>query len=166
MFIYLSGAIEYAPLGGTSWRTAITPALEASGHEVYDPALDDEKNLTDEEVRNFRTWKTTDLPRFQETMRQIINYDLDIIEERADAVLAYWDEYATRGAGSHGELTLARRRSIPVYLVLGMPVEQVSGWILGCATEIFSNFAEAEQFFRSQHRELAGAAVAQVGLAQ
>lgn len=163
MLIYLSGAIEYAPLGGMSWRRAITPALEACGHQIYDPALDAEKDLTDYEVRNFRSWKTADLPRFQQTIRKIIAYDLDIVEQQADAVLAYWDEFATKGAGSHGELTVAHRRGIPVYLVLGMPLEQVSGWILGCATEVFSSFAEAEEFFQNHRGDLVIAATAAIG---
>lgn len=152
MLIYLSGAIEYSPDHGRAWRAAITPVLRACGHEVYDPALDEKKNLTDDELRNFRAWKRTDLPRFRATIQKIIAYDLDLIEQRSDAVFAYWDEYAAQGAGSHGELTLAHRRGIPVYLVLGMPAEKISGWILGCATEIFNSFAEAEEFFRTSSR--------------
>jgi hypothetical protein len=149
MLIYLSGAIEYAPDGGTAWREAITPVFHACGHEVYDPSRDLKKNLTDDEILNFRAWKSADLARFQGVIRKIITYDLDLIERRVDAVFAYWDEYATRGAGSHGELTLAHRRGIPVYLVLGMPLERVSGWILGCATHVFHSFAEAQEFFQA-----------------
>src|SRR5579884_4203324 len=142
MFIYLSGAIEYAPAGGAGWRAEITPVLQACGHEVYDPALDVKKNLSDEELLHFRGWKAADLPRFQQAIRKIIAYDLDLIEQRTDVVLAYWDEYAMRGAGTHAELSVAYRCGIPVYLVLGMPVEKVSGWILGCATRVFSSFAQ------------------------
>jgi hypothetical protein len=150
MLIYLSGAIEYAPDGGRAWRAAITPALNSCGYEVYDPALDAQKKLTQEELLNFRKWKSSDLERFQRALGKIIDYDLDLIENQADAVLAYWDEYATRGAGTHGEITLAYRWGIPVYLVLGMPLENVSGWILGCAARVFRNLAEAESFFRSE----------------
>ncbi|MBV8206842.1 MAG: hypothetical protein JO041_08610 [Acidobacteria bacterium] len=149
MLIYLSGAIEYAPDGGAQWRTAITPALEQCGHTVYNPAIEFRKNLTEEESAGFRSWKQTDLLRFQRAIRKIIDHDLNLVESEAGAVLAYWDEYATRGAGSHGELTLAYRRGIPVYLVLGMPLERVSGWILGCATHVFCTFGEAEAFFRA-----------------
>jgi hypothetical protein len=35
---------------------------------------------------------------------------------------------------------------VPVYLVTGRPVEQISGWILGCATEIFGSFDDLEQY--------------------
>jgi hypothetical protein len=146
MLVYLSGAIEYAPDHGKTWRAALTPFLLSLGHEVYDPAMDEKKNLTDVEMREFRSWKRNDLPRFQATLRKIIAYDLDWIEQRADCVVAFWDEHAQRGAGSQAEVTLAHRRGIPVYLVAGVPVEQVSGWILGCSTEVFTGFDQLHAF--------------------
>lgn len=146
MLAYLSGSIEYSADYGKSWRAEITPFVRELGHEVYDPALDEKKNLDDAEVREFRRWKTTDLPRFQKTIRKIIAWDLEWIEEKTDYVVCYWDEAAARGAGTQGELTLAHRRGIPVYLVLGMPLEKVSGWILGCASEVFADFSQLKEF--------------------
>ncbi|HZE25358.1 MAG TPA: hypothetical protein VE054_15285, partial [Blattabacteriaceae bacterium] len=78
-----------------------------------------------------------------QTIQKIIAYDLDLIEHRCDAIVCYWDQYAGRGAGTQGELTFAHRMGIPVYLICGVPVEHISGWLLGCATEIFTSF---EQF--------------------
>lgn len=150
MFVYLCGAIEYSPDFGRAWRADITPFLVQLGHEVYDPALDEKKDLTDEERENFRGWKATDLNRFQQTIRKIIRYDLDIIEQKTEFVVAYWDEHAGRGAGSQGELTIAHRRGIPVYLVAGMPVTKISGWLLGCATEVFADFDELKAFLAMQ----------------
>ena len=146
MVIYLSGAIEHAPDYGRAWRTQLAPRLSALGHEVYDPAADEQKNLTDEEVRNFRRWKRDDLDRFRRTVRKIIEWDMDWIERRADGVICYWDEHCSKGAGTQAELTAAYRRGVPVYLVAGMPVEKISGWILACATEIFRSFDELEIF--------------------
>ena len=74
MLAYLSGSIEYAPDNGKSWRAEITPFLRGLGHDVYDPAADEQKNLSDDEVRNFRSWKSRDLPRFQCTVRKIIAF--------------------------------------------------------------------------------------------
>jgi nucleoside 2-deoxyribosyltransferase len=150
MFFYLAGSIEYSPDLGKGWRARIKPALKALGHEVYDPAEDELKNLTETEVREFRSWKATDLGRFRQTVKKIIAYDLDLIEQRCDAIVCYWDEYAGRGAGTQGELTFAHRMGIPVYLVCGMPVEQISGWLLGCATEVFAGFTEFQEFLCSQ----------------
>jgi len=151
MLAYLSGSIEYSPDYGKSWRAEITPFVRELGHDVYDPALDEKKNLDDLEVREFRKWKTSDLARFQTTIRKIIAWDLDWIEHKSDYVICYWDEAAGRGAGTQGELTLAHRMSVPVYLVLGMPLERVSGWILGCASEVFTDFEELRLFLAEKY---------------
>ncbi len=155
MRAYLSGSIEYSPDLGKSWRAQITPFLRALGHEVYDPAADEKKNLTDDEMREFRAWKTTDLPRFQATIRKIIAWDLDWIERRSNYVICYWDAAAARGAGTQGELTFAHRARIPVYLVLGMPVGEVSGWILGCASHVFESFEQLQSFLRIRYAKSA-----------
>jgi hypothetical protein len=151
MLAYLSGSIEYSPDHGKTWRAALTPFLRSLGHEVYDPAEDEKKSLTEVEQREFRAWKHSDLPRFQQTIRKIIAYDLDWIEHRADYIVAYWDEYVSRGAGSQAELSLAHRRGIPVYLVTELPLGNVSGWILGCASEVFSSFEDLRQFMTKQY---------------
>jgi nucleoside 2-deoxyribosyltransferase len=145
MLAYLSGSIEYSPDFGKSWRMEITPFLRELGHDVYDPARDEKKNLEETEVREFRKWKTTDLPRFQQTVRKIIEWDLDWIE-KSDYLVCFWDDAAGRGAGTQGELTFAHRYGIPVYVVLGMPLAQVSGWILGCASEVFEDFEQLQLF--------------------
>ncbi len=162
MLAYLSGSIEYAFDLGVGWRAELTPFLRALGHEVYDPAADIRKNLTDEEVRDFRGWKATDLQRFQTTVRKIIAWDLDWIEQRSDYVVCFFDEAAQRGAGTQGELTFAHRAGVPVYLVLGMPREQVSGWILGCATEVFESFEQLRSFLSAK---AAGHKLSAIGLA-
>ncbi|MGI9101003.1 MAG: hypothetical protein ACR2IF_01040 [Terriglobales bacterium] len=149
MLAYLSGSIEYSPDFGKSWRAEITPFLRDLGHQVYDPAADEQKNLSDEEVRDFRSWKVADLPRFQETIRKIIAWDLNYIG-RSDYLVCYWDAAAARGAGTQGELTFAHRAGIPVYLVAGMPVGDISGWILGCATAVFENFDDLRSHLRAQ----------------
>jgi hypothetical protein len=151
MLIYLCGAIEYSPDHGKAWRAEVTRFLHEFGHDVYDPALDEKKDLTDLEVRDFRDWKETDLPRFQQTIRKIIQYDLDWVEDRCDALVAYWDEHAGKGAGTQGELTAAYRRGVPIYLVTELPVAQVSGWVLGCASHVFSSFAELQEFLARKH---------------
>jgi hypothetical protein len=150
MLAYLSGSIEYSVDYGKSWRAKITPFLHELGHDVYDPALDEKKNLEDDEVRAFRLWKRTDLPRFQQTIRKIIAWDLDWIEQKSDYIICYWDAAAARGAGTQGELTFAHRLGVPVYLVLGMPQEQISGWILGCASEVFRSFEELQEFLAAK----------------
>ncbi len=149
MLFYLAGSIEYSPDLGKGWRAEITPVLRSLGHDVYDPAQDEMKNLSEAEMREFRSWKKTDLPRFQQTIRKIIAYDLDLIQRDCDAIVCFWDQYAGRGAGTQGELTFAHRMGIPVYLICAIPTEDVSGWLLGCATEVFTGFEEFRRFLCS-----------------
>lgn len=150
MLFYLAGSIEYSPDLGKGWRAEITPLLQSLGHEVYDPALDELKNLTADEVAQFRSWKSSNLDRFRQTIRKIIAYDLDLIEHRCDALVCFWDQYAGRGAGTQGELTFAHRLGMPIYMICDVPVEQISGWLLGCATEVFSSIEEFSGFMSSK----------------
>jgi nucleoside 2-deoxyribosyltransferase len=152
MLAYLSGSIEFADDGGKAWRRELTPFLrERLGHRVYDPAEDEKKNLTEEEVAHFRSWKVSDPERFRRTVRKIIDWDLDLIEKQADYVVCYWDRASARGAGTQAELTAAYRKGIPVYLVTEVPIGEVSGWILGCAERVFGGFEELQRFLLQQY---------------
>lgn len=155
MRFYLAGSIEYSPDLGKGWRAEIAPLLKSLGHDVYDPAEDERKNLTEVEAREFRRWKSSDLERFQQTVRKIIAYDLDLIERECDAIVCYWDRHAGRGAGTQGELTFAHRLGIPVYLICGVPVADISGWLLGCASQVFEDLEAFQQFIRRTPAHLA-----------
>ena len=55
MLAYLCGPIEFAEENGRLWRRKLGPFLrEILGHRIYDPAEDEQKNLTPEEVSHFR----------------------------------------------------------------------------------------------------------------
>jgi len=154
MLAYLAGAIEYAPDFGRGWRSEIAPFLrEELGHEVYDPAEDERKSLSEEEQKNLRTWKHSDLGRFQITVRKIIEWDLDVVA-RSDYIICFLDEHALKGGGTSAELTFAHRRGIPVYMVTSLPLPEVSGWILGCCTRIFVSFDELRSYLKN-HRQVA-----------
>ena len=147
--VYLCGAIEHAADGGTLWRREIGRFLqEELGHRVYDPAADEKKDLSGEEIAGFREWKLSAPDRFRIVVRKIIAWDLGWIETRADYLVALWDEAAARGGGTAAEITLAHRLSKPVYLVLGMPRAAASGWILAAATEVFDGFEQLQAFLR------------------
>jgi hypothetical protein len=150
---YLAGAIEYAPDGGLGWREAITPFLHYDlGHQVYDPAKDARKSLTEEESENLRLWKESDFPRFQAAVRKIIEFDLDVIS-RSDYVICCWDEHVTKGGGTAAEVTSAFRLGIPVYLVTSLPVSTISGWILACCAGIFNGFEELKVYLRHTYSQ-------------
>lgn len=150
MLAYLCGPIEFARDGGKLWRRKLTPFLrETLGHRVYDPAEDEKKSLTDEEAAHFREWKTNDLDRFRRVIRKIIAFDLDLIEHQADYVICFWDA-AGKSGGTSAELTVAHRKGIPVYLVTTVPVEEVSGWMLGCSDHVFTSVESLKEFLGSR----------------
>lgn len=151
MRAYLSGAIEHASDGGRGWRRDLSQFLsEEIGHEVYDPASDEKKDLTEEERRNFRRWKGEAPERFREVVRKIIAWDLDRVEKETDYVVALWDQAAARGGGTAAEITLAHRLGKPVFLLLGMPPKEASGWVLAAADRVFANTGELEAFLRER----------------
>ena len=150
MLIYLSGSIEFSEDHGRGWRADLTPFLRSLGHRVYDPAADQKKNLTAKEVANFRAWKTSDPEKFARVVRKIIHWDLDLVEKRAGCVICYWDANAGRGAGTQAEVTAAFRAGKPVYLVTPLAREQISGWILACATRVFPGFGELREFLATE----------------
>jgi nucleoside 2-deoxyribosyltransferase len=151
MLAYLCGPIEFADDGGKLWRRKLAPFLrDQLGHRVYDPAEDERKNLTDHEAAQFRFWKTQDLDRFRRVVRKIIAFDLDLIENKADYLVCYWDTTATPSGGTPAELTFAHRKGIPVYLVTPLPVEQISGWMLGCSDQLFSTIESLKEFLTAR----------------
>jgi hypothetical protein len=150
--VYLSGAIEHAADGGTGWRARLTRFLEDElGHDVYDPATDEKKDLSDEERAGFRAWKRDDPVRFRGVIRKIIAWDLDRVEHASDYLIAYWDRAAAQGGGTAAEITLAHRLGKPVFVVLEMPVAEASGWILGGADEVFSSFEDLRAALRKRY---------------
>jgi hypothetical protein len=147
MLAYLCGPIEFAEDGGRLWRRKLAPFLrDQLGHRVYDPAEDEKKNLTEDEAAHFRGWKTEDLERFRRAIRKIIAFDLDLIEHKADYLICYWQGSGAQSGGTPAELTVAHRKGIPVYLVTPLPVEEVSGWMLGCSDQVFSSIEGLKEF--------------------
>lgn len=147
--VYLAGAIEYAHDGGRAWRREIGAFLrEELKLDVFDPCTNEMDLLTPEEKERFRRWKTEDPERFMATVRKIIDRDLQTLLRETSFIVCYWDEHVMRGAGTAGELTVAYWNGIPVYVVLGIPREQVSSWALGCATKVFDSWDALKDFLR------------------
>lgn len=136
MKAYLAGAIEHAPDKGKAWRADLAEFLQKEfGHESYNPHIEEPKILTPEKREQFRFLKTENLPEFQKIVRKLIRNDIHSILTDIDYVICLWDEHAEKGGGTYGELTFAFFHGIPVYMVTTKPLEQISGWILGCTTE-------------------------------
>jgi nucleoside 2-deoxyribosyltransferase len=147
MLAYLCGPIEFADGGGKLWRRKLAPFLrDQLGHRVYDPAEDEKKNLSDDEMANFREWKKTDVDRFRRTVRKIIHFDLDLIENKADYLICFWADANAQSGGTPAELTVAYRKGIPVYLVTPLAAEEISGWMLACSDQVFASVEDLKAF--------------------
>src|SRR5271167_763881 len=118
MLAYLCGPIDFADESGKLWRWKLAPFLrEQLGHRVYDAPEDAKKNLTEEEINNFKVWQTTDLDRFRRVVRKIISFDMNLIENKVDYVVCVLDEDTVGASGTSAALTVAHRKGIPVYVV-------------------------------------------------
>lgn len=155
MKIYLAGAIEAAPDDGKAWRAEMSQFLANElGWDVFDPSQHEQDFLSDEEKANFRGWKTTDINRFRPVIKKIIDRDLHQLLKKCQGVIVLWDKYVLPGGGTHGELTLSYVHGHPVYMVLGMPIEEVSSWIVGCTTEIFEDFDSLKTYLLEKHSKI------------
>ena len=138
MTAYLSGAMEYSPDQGRGWRQEVSLLLkERLGHEVFNPNEEINQILSDEEELHFREWKENDEEKLKTLMNRIIDRDLRHLTEKSDYVICKWDEYAVKGGGTHGEITVAYYHKIPVFLLSEMPRNRISSWILGCSEKFF-----------------------------
>jgi len=120
------------------------------------PVEDEKKNLSDEESANFRLWKTSNFERYREAVRKIIDFDLDLIENRVDYIVCFWSKQSAMGGGTPAELTAAYRKQIPVYIVTEMPYEDMSGWVLSCADSVFRDFDSLKSFLTSRNQATGG----------
>jgi len=149
--VYLSGGMEYAKNEGIDWRNDIESWIRKTlGHKVFNPNVESEKLLARLLPKgNFRSLKSSDLMTYLKIAKQFVLLDSKEIAKNSDYVICYWDRGAQRGAGTKGELTLARYFHKPVYMVTRIPKVKIPGWVLGCVTEFFSSFEQLKEFLVS-----------------
>lgn len=146
--VYLSGGMEYAENEGRDWRQEMQHWLhDHFACEVFNPNVESDKFFAARHPgTDVRKLKETDIVTYASIVSQLVEIDCKEIAERSDLVICYWDESAQRGAGTKGELTIARHFGKPVYMVTSMPYVEIPGWVLGCTTFIFSSFEELKRF--------------------
>ena len=154
MRVYLSGGMEYATDEGRDWRALMQEWLERElGAEVFNPNLESDRLFgTRHAGVNFRALKHEDPERYRTIAAELVEIDCREIARSSDLVLCYWDASAQRGAGTKGELTIARFTGKPVYMVTRMPFAEIPGWVLGCTTRMFRTFDEVQQVLKAEHR--------------
>ena len=144
--------MEYARREGADWRMELQSWIEEKlGHSVFNPN-DKSKQFLRKHLpgENFRKLKSTNTERFTRIVRRIVSIDSREIAQRSDYLICYWDRSAQRGAGTKGELTLAKYFGKPVYMVTRMNLKNIPGWVLGCTTKIFPSFSDLKKFLQQQ----------------
>lgn len=162
--IYLIGGMEHAENLGANWRAEVGPKLRDMGYDVLDPCEFEPMQLTGLHTKRLPEtletaegkiikpthWHQLKLApkgsaahnRFKKYMQRIIQYDINVVRNKADVMLAYWTDETGRGAGSHHEIGTAYLCGKPVYTVLAGGVDY-PGWLVGCTTEVFDTFEQA-----------------------
>lgn len=150
MRIYLSGGMEYADNEGRDWRSMMHRWLEHElSCEVFNPNTESERYFKSKAPEvDIRSLKAEDVERYRAIIAQLVELDCREIAERSDIVICYWDEAAMRGAGTKGELTIARYFGKPVYMVTSLPQTEIPGWVLACTDRIFPAFDDLKAFLK------------------
>jgi hypothetical protein len=146
--IYLSGGMEYASNEGKDWRSTLQEWLEQELHcSVFNPNLESARFFAAHyPAVNFRLLKKDNPELYKAIASGLVDLDCSEIAERTDLVIVYWDEAAMRGAGTKGELTMAKFFKKPVCMVTTIPREEIPGWVLGCTTELFPSFEALKEY--------------------
>jgi len=146
MIAYLSGAMENAKNEGKDWRMEMTAWLKTNlNHNVIDPIVETNKLVKLHNEPNYRSFKKSDPERFIKFVRECIDNDIDSVINKTDYTICLWNNDVISGGGTHGEVTMGYYFNKPVYLVNQLEDIELSGWIMSCATEIFSSFDELKQ---------------------
>ena len=153
MRVYLSGGMEYAADEGRNWRAELQQWLRVELHcTVVNPNEESERFFsTQYPAVNFRELKHTDIAAYSRIAGELVRNDCREIAGHSDFVVCYWDEAAVRGAGTKGELTIARYFGKPVYVVTTTPGPDIPGWVLGCTSRLFTSFPELKAFLLSEY---------------
>jgi len=150
MIAYLSGAMEFADGEGADWRHDMTIWLEQHlGHTVINPVIESAKLAKKQNAINFRKWKVEDHERYIDFIRKAVDFDIDAVLNKADYLICLWNEGVFKGAGTHGEVTLAYYAGKPIYLVNHVAQGDLSGWIEACKTDMFDNFDQLKSHLLS-----------------
>lgn len=149
-YVYLSGGMEYADNEGRDWRHTLQTWIESElGWTVFNPNHESDRFFqTHYPNVDIRGLKVTDAGRYKNIIERLVEIDCTEIAVRSNIVICYWDESAMRGAGTKGEVTIAKHFGKPVYMVTTVPLQDIPGWVLGCVTKTFSTFEELKGFLR------------------
>ncbi|HET6273050.1 MAG TPA: hypothetical protein VFG32_08715 [Bacteroidota bacterium] len=151
--IYLSGGMEYSADEGRDWRSSLQQWLEAELQcKVFNPNVESERYFAEHlPTGDFRALKASDPDTYRRLAEGLVVLDCGEIASRTDLVICYWDDAAMRGAGTKGELTIAKYFGKPAFMVTSIPITDIPGWVLGCITRTFSSFDQLKVFLSAKN---------------
>mgnify|MGYP001502506612 CR=1 FL=1 len=153
MIAYLSGAMEFADDEGASWRNELTIWLKNTiNHQSIDPVIESAKIVKENNAENYRLWKKNDVEKYAHFIQLCVKNDIEIVRNKADYLICLWDENVIQGAGTHAEITFAYDLKKPVYLINKLPLRDLSGWIMACSSQIFTNFEDLKDFLIKEYK--------------
>ncbi len=149
--VYLSGGMEYANNEGRDWRQELQTWLETElGCSVFNPNEESDRFFRAEYPSlDVRALKAVDPLHYKMIVERLVELDCGEIARHSDFVICYWDESAMRGAGTKGEITIAKHFGKPVYMVTSTALQEIPGWVLACTMRIFPSFDELKRFLRT-----------------
>ena len=137
------------------WRKEITKwPNESLEHNVIDSVIELKKLITDNNAKDFLNWKKSDPDRFIEFIRLAIKKDLDGIVKKADYIICLWNKIILKGGGTNCGVTLAYYNRKPIYLVNQLPITDLSGWIMSCATYIVNDFESLKKLLYNKYHNV------------
>jgi hypothetical protein len=150
---YLSGGMEFAKGEGSDWRMEMDAWIRKDlQHTVFNPNVESEAFLSRKLPNGrFRELKQHNIDLYVDLIRELVDMDSHEIAEKTDYVICNWDGSAQRGAGTKGEVTMARFTQKPVYMVTTMPFSEIPGWVLGCTTKVFDSFDSLKVFLLEEY---------------
>ncbi len=145
--------MEYAEKEGADWRSVLEIWIEENlGHSVFNPNTESERYLAGKlQNGNIRALKFDKIEEFGKLLRGVVDLDTKEIADKSDYVVCLWDESAQKGAGTKGEITIAKFFRKPVYLVTEMKRQDIPGWVLGCVTKFFGSFEDLKTFLLTKY---------------
>ncbi len=145
--------MEYAEKEGADWRSALEIWIEENlGHSVFNPNSESERYLARKlQNGNIRALKFDNVEEFGKLLKGVVDLDTKEIAHKSDYVVCLWDESAQKGAGTKGEVTIAKFFRKPVYLVTEMKRQDIPGWVLGCVTKFFDSFEDLKTFLLTKY---------------
>ncbi len=151
---YLSGGMQFAKDLGGAWREECSKELLNMGYFPLD--------ITELDVAYNKAFCKPEMPKTSEEIakykaemrRHFIEADLKLIHDNSDFLIVYYDESASRGAGTISEAQYAYLYGIPVFLVGDYQTEDdmlndISGWLLALCTKHFTKFEDLYAYLGS-----------------